>query len=475
MWIRRIFASLSFRIIGLYVLFFLATAIGFLRLMVLVLSAEIEDDVKEDVRRDFAALVEGVPETEGAALRRRVEAYIEAADPLTSLYILQDASGGPVVSNYPFSVALSPGWLHLDELKWAAANAENGWTLDFGGMPSNAHDRGYVGWSVQLADQWLFVGRSLVRIDETKRIFRRMAIIAFPLVLLFAVLGGYIFKHLTIRRIDLISEHCRTIRRRGDLTMRVPNDKPDDEYGLLIANINAMLETIDGGVRNVQEVSDDIAHDLRTPLTRIKYGLEEGLLNAAATPSQLQSVMRASLSDTDHLLETFSAILRISQLNTGLRKSRFALFDMAELTATIAEAYAPTAEENGHNLTAHCPPNPCHVFGDRDMLAQVLSNLIENAFQHAGEGLEMRLDVDCDVETVTVSIADNGCGIPEADLGKVLNKFYRGDKSRSKTGSGLGLAIVKAVADLHGGTVHVENCMPGTKFSITVPRNLSTG
>lgn len=477
--IKRHLSSSGFRIVGLYVLFYLITAVGFLWLMFSVLGAEIENTIKAEIEREHALMIEQFGQDQNT-LTERIGVLIGKADPLKQIYILKEGTGEIAHSNYPYKTDLEPGWQHILELDdedepYEDDDADESWFSDLDILPSNAHDEGYVGWVAQHNGQTLFIGRTLDRIDETKDIFVRIAFVVFPLSLFLAVLGGMLFNRLTTRRIEVINEQCRTIRRRGDLSLRVPNKKPGDEYGLLIANINAMLDNIDKGVRNVQEVSDDVAHDLRTPLTRIKYGLEGGLLDKTATKSDLRNVMESSLGETDSLLETFSAILRISQMNTGLRKSKFQVFDITALAETVVEAYEPITEEKGHSIALTRDAHACHVNGDKDMLGQLLSNLIENTFQHAGENLSIAVTVTCNPEQVIVSVQDNGTGISDEEREKIFNKFYRVDKSRSESGSGLGLAIVKAVAGLHNGNIQVENCDPGCKFSISFPRDLNGG
>jgi len=463
--------------VGLYMLFYLITAIGFLWLMFSILGAEIENNVKTDVKREYNQITAGESET----ITERVQNRINRSDILENLYILNKPDGEVTLSNYPYDTRLTDGWLHLNKIedveKTKLGIEDDGknkaWVRDIDILPANPHDEGYIGWVGDVGGYKLFVGRSLNTIDETKDILVRMALLVLPLSLFLATLGGLLFHRLTIRRIEVINEQCRTIRNRGDISLRVPNEKPDDEYGLLIANINAMLETIDRGVKNVQEVSDDVAHDLRTPLTRMKYGLESGLVQKNATKADLQDVIKTSLVETDNLLETFSAILRISQLNAGRRKSKFKVFDITELAETITDAYAPTAEEFGHTLSLEWNNHSCMINGDKDMIGQLFSNLIENTFQHAGNSLAILIKVHCNPSDVIVSVEDDGRGIPEDEKSKIFNKFYCIDKSRSQTGSGLGLAIVKAITELHNGKIQVENCNPGLRFTATLPRDMS--
>lgn len=483
--IKGITKSASFRVVGLYVFFYLITVSGFLWLMFSVMGSEIENSIKVEIEREHAQIIDRLDKIDSASLVDTLRSYSAKANPLEALYIIKDESGETILSNYVYEANLKLGWVHLRELDDKDEPLEEQDEddddddffdrYDFDFLPERANHKGYIGWVSAHDGQLLCVGRSLDRLEETREIFIRIALMVLPVSLLLAIFGGYVFSRITTRRIEVINNQCRTIRRKGDLSLRVPNDKPEDEYGLLIANINSMLEAVDKGVRNLQEFSDDVAHDLRTPLTRIKYGLETGLLNPKTTKKDLQAVLQTTLSETDSLLETFSAILRISQINTGLRKSRFQVFDLTDLMDTVAEAYEPIAEEKGHVLTTSSDGHTCLINGDKDMIGQLMSNLLENTFQHAGEKLTITITITCNPFDVTLSVQDNGKGIPTTELENIFNKFYRIDKSRSEIGRGLGLAIVKAVSDLHDGGIQVGNCNPGAKFSISFPRNIEVG
>lgn len=318
-----------------------------------------------------------------------------------------------------------------------------------------------------------------VRLEETQRTILLTAALVIPLSLIATFLGGIFFNKITTRRIEVINDHCRSIRKQGDLSLRVPNTKPDDEYGLLIANINAMLSAVDNGVKNVEAVSDDIAHDLRTPLSRMKYALESGLIDQDIAKDQLKTILETTLTETNTLLDTFSAILRISQLHSGQRKAKFQRFNVTALVRTFVEAYTPSAEELGHRLLYSHEEDDCTIDGDKEMLGQLISNLIENSLQHGGGpnnvGLTIRLSLKRDDEAVTLSIEDNGRGIDDEDHDVVFTKFYRGDYSRTDSGNGLGLALVKAIADLHDVKIQLTTLRPGVKFSFAFPRTASIG
>lgn len=443
-----------------------------------ILGTEIEDNIKRDIKRDYRDAVQNITLQNAVELETRISDLIETVNPLETLYILKNVQGDVIASNYPYDTVLANDWVHLDELEDEDEPEEyedepDGFLEEIDLYPENPHDEGYVGWNEAIGPYTLFVGQSLERIDETKTIVARVAVLVIPISLLLAFLGGLIFNRMTTRRIDIINEHCRIIRDKGDLSLRVPNSRPDDEYGLLTANLNAMLDNIDEGVQNIQAVSDDVAHDLRTPLSRLKYNLESSLADPKATPASLKSNIEAARDETDILLDTFSAILRISQLQSGQRKLKFRDFDLLALVETFHEAYAPSAEDAGHVMHLRTTSKSCIINGDKEMVGQLISNLIENALHHA-KGPDLRqlvltLALDCGPNSVMLSVEDNGRGIEKADQGKVFDKFFRGDYSRQDSGNGLGLALVKAVADLHKADIELVDMNPGVSFLITFP------
>ncbi len=482
--IKKRLSSSGFRFVSLYVLVYLLSALGFVYLMFSLLGTEIEESIKRDIQKEFAALTENITPDNLKVLDTQIDDLVQSVNPLENLYILKTETGDIVHSNYPYETRFNIGWEHLNEIEDGdepvdyEEEEESFWEdLDF--YPENSHDAGYIGYNGEVGTYTLFIGQSLDRIEDTKNIVARIAALIIPISIFLAFLGGLIFNRMTTKRIEVINNHCRTIRNRGDLSLRVPNEKPDDEYGLLIANMNAMLDAIDKGVKNVEAVSDDIAHDLRTPLSRMKYALEAGLSDETANTKTLKQILKSTLGETDTLLETFSAILRISQLDSGRRKANFQNFNITELVETLLEAYEPTIEDQGHKIGYDRASADCFIFGDKEMIGQLLSNLIENALQH-GVGPENRhlnigFSVECKSDAVRLTVVDDGRGIATSEKEKIFDKFYRGDYSRGGPGSGLGLALVKAVADLHDADIQLVRGNPGLKFVFSFPRLNSSG
>jgi signal transduction histidine kinase len=226
-----------------------------------------------------------------------------------------------------------------------------------------------------------------------------------------------------------------------------------------VAGLNAMLERIQQLLEGLRQVTSDIAHDLRTPLGRLRQRLEDAREHATNT-AEYAAATEAAIAEADSLLEIFSALLRIAQIEAGAQKSAFTDVDLSVLMRSIAEAYAPPAEDSDHKLESAIADG-ASLTGDRQLLAQMVSNLVENALTHTPAGCTVRLALRKAGSRIEIEVADNGPGIPEAERDKVFDRFYRLDRSRTTAGSGLGLALVKAIATLHGLTLRLEDRQPG--------------
>jgi len=212
-------------------------------------------------------------------------------------------------------------------------------------------------------------------------------------------------------------------------------------------------------MEGLRQVSNDIAHDLRTPLGRLRQRLEDAREHATTT-AEYSSAADAAIGEADLLLETFSALLRIAQIEAGAQKSAFAPVDLSDVARSVGEAYLPSAEDSQHRLELRIEGGVA-LQGDRQLLAQMISNLVENALSHTPAGSTVSLNVARTAKGPRIEIADNGPGIPAEEREKVFDRFYRLDRSRTTTGSGLGLALVKAIASLHGLSIKLEDRKPG--------------
>ena len=287
------------------------------------------------------------------------------------------------------------------------------------------------------------------------------------LTLVLAIAGGALLGSNFLRRIDTITRTSRAIME-GDLSARIPVRGTHDEIDQLVASLNAMLARIQQLMDGLRQVSSDIAHDLRTPLGRLRQRLEDAR-ERATTTADYSAATDAAIEEADALLETFSALLRIAQVEAGAQKSAFAPFDVSALLKSLGETYQPVAEDLDRALEVQIEPGAT-LTGDRQLIAQLVSNLLENALRHTPEGTKVRLGLHRQGEGFEIEVADNGPGIPASEHDKVFDRFYRLDRSRSTSGSGLGLAMVKAIAGLHGLAIRLEDAKPGLRVVLQTAR-----
>ena len=318
-----------------------------------------------------------------------------------------------------------------------------------------------LGRGVYIADGiYLFVGRDTSQIAAARvRILKAFAWIEGASIFL-AALGGIFFSVQFMRRIDAITRTCQSIIA-GKFNDRIPLRGSGDEFDRLSAAINNMLDRISTLLDNLRQVSSDVAHDLRTPLTHLRNRLEEARQKSVTTDDYAAVVARA-IGDTDHLLDIFSALLRISQIESGSRLAAFSALSLTDLLEKTYEMYAPVAEDE-HHVLLHDIQQGVRIRGDGELLTQMFSNLIENAIRHTPSGTRILIRLGVSGNTVAASIEDNGPGIPPGEYDKVFRRFYRLTSSRSMPGYGLGLSLVAAIANLHNAKIELSDSHPGLR------------
>lgn len=319
------------------------------------------------------------------------------------------------------------------------------------------------GAGVAVGNDFLFVGMNAHQVHELQESIVSTFLWASVLALAVALAGGSFMSMIVARRIENLSQSSREIVA-NDLHRRIPLSGRDDEFDHLANSINAMFDKIELLVEGMRQVSTDIAHDLRTPLSRLRHRLE--LCEAEPDLGKLQNTVQAAIADVDGLLHTFGAMLRISQVESGTRKASFARVDLSEILSTVAEIYQPTIEENQQHLQMHVD-RALVVSGDRELLTQLFANLLENASRHSQQGARIAILAGNVGKGVEVSISDTGPGIPPEMRERVFQRFVRLDTSRSTPGNGLGLSMVAAVADLHDVNLTLADNGPGLKVTAT--------
>jgi signal transduction histidine kinase len=327
----------------------------------------------------------------------------------------------------------------------------------------------------------LLIGRDL---EERRRLFGIVAQAAQWSVLVVIVLGlggGIFVARRVLRRIDAMTGTTQRIMA-GDLSGRLPVGRSGDELDRLAENLNAMLERIEALMVGLKEVSDNIAHDLKTPLTRLRNRAEEALAKAS-NEAEYRAALERTIEESDGLIRTFNALLMIARAESGQARGNMDDFDAADVAQGIHELYEPLAEDNG--LTLHVRTEPARLHGNRELISQALANLVENAIKYgqpepalqplsAGAAAdanrrEILVESRRDGDQVLLSVTDHGPGIPEADREHAVERFVRLEASRTQPGSGLGLSLASAVATLHGGALKLGDADPGLRATLAIP------
>ncbi|TVQ84067.1 MAG: sensor histidine kinase [Chromatiaceae bacterium] len=383
-----------------------------------------------------------------------------------AIYLLADSDSRPLVGNlepWPAVVPDRDGWIQF-RLRHPGSDAE----------PAADHPARAQVFPLHGGLQ-LLVGRDIRDLAAVRGLLLDTLAWGLAITAALALLGGWVMSAGVVRRLELVNQVSREIMD-GDLSRRVPGTGSGDEFDQLAANLNRMLERIEQLMASVRQVSDSIAHDLRTPLARLRQRLE--LVQRGALTPAAASALEAAVADAEELLATFNALLRIARLESGERRAAFAPVDLAALLADVVELYEPLAADKGQALITAVdslpPGGGALIWADRDLLFQALANLVDNAIKYTPAGGRIELAAVARAGGCEVSVSDTGPGIPAALRGRVCERFFRIDDSRAAPGNGLGLSLVQAVAQLHGAALELADAGPGMRsglrVSLTLPR-----
>jgi signal transduction histidine kinase len=467
--IAKLFRATAFRLTLVYLLVFVVFAASLLGYFALNTRRLITEQITATVNTEISGLSEQY--SQGGIRRLVIVVDLRSRRPGSSLYLVTTATGeglaGNVGSLEP-GVLDRPGWL---ETTYRRLEAPEG----------NEHHA--LVEVVQLPGGFrLLVGRDL---EERERLFGIIVNAgqwSLALVIVLGLAGGFFVSRRVLSRIDAMTATAQTIMA-GDLAGRLPVAGTGDELDRLADHLNAMLERIEALMRGLKEVSDNIAHDLKTPLTRLRNRCEQALRGNTGV-AEYRGALEATIAESDDLIRTFDALLMIARAESGQARDNMTEFDAAEIARDVGELYEPLADENGLALKVEAP-SAAPVRGNRELISQALANLIDNAIKYAkpngivngdinnvanGVRAEIVVKADNEGDRIMLTVADRGPGIPEADRGRVVERFVRLEQSRSAPGSGLGLSLASAVARLHGGELKLEDNHPGLRSVIALPR-----
>ena len=404
-----------------------------------------------------------------AGIRRLVAAVdVRSRRPGSSLYLVTTPIGEGLAGNVG---SLEPGILESEGwVETAYRRLEE---------PESAEHNALVRVTRLPGGIRILVGRDL---DERERIFHIVALAgrwSVAIVIVLGIAGGVFVSRRVLKRVDAMTGTTQTIMA-GDLSGRLSVIGSGDEFDRLAVNLNGMLERIESLMRGLKEVTDNIAHDLKTPLTRLRNRCEAAL-RTANSETEFRRVLEDTIEESEGLIRTFDALLMIARAESGEVREGMAEFDVAEVARDVSELYEPLAEDKGLTLEVNAKQHAA-VKGNRELVSQALANLVDNAIKYAapsakvssgavnGERSGILVTADAEQDRIVLTVSDHGPGIPSADRSRVVDRFVRLERSRSLPGSGLGLSLVSAVARLHGGELKLEDNAPGLRARISLPR-----
>ena len=425
--------------------------------------------ITEQITDTVNAEITGLAEQYRLGGIRRLVLVVDARArrPSSSLYLVTTFNGEALAGNV---TALAPGI--LDNPGWTETVYRR---LDESEGPDHPEHEALVRVFQLPGGFHLLVGRDL---DERERLYHIVLAAgrwSIAIVIVLGLAGGLFVTRRVLRRVDAMTETTRTIMG-GDLSGRLPVAGSGDEIDRLAVNLNVMLERIEALMRGLKEVSDNIAHDLKTPLTRLRNRCEQAL-RISGSDAEYRAALEATIEESDNLIATFNALLMIARAESGQAREDMKEFDAAEIAHDICELYEPLAEEKGIALKV-VANTAAPVTGNRELVSQALANLVDNAIKYAepptpsmnGTRPEIVVHALSEGDRILLTVADRGPGIPAADRGRAVERFVRLEQSRSQPGSGLGLSLAAAVARLHGGELSLEDNKPGLKSIIALPR-----
>jgi signal transduction histidine kinase len=457
--LRRLLRTGAFRLAVYYALLFAVAAIAVSGIAYVGVTQYADQQVDLSLQTEVQEVTGAITGKGRADIVADIEGRIADTAPDYFYYGLRDQAGTVLVGNLPGPApeVVGPNELLLDEKD--------------GYEPGEPHLIRGVG--VALPEGLnLFIGRDTYDLGELQEVIAGTFVAAAVALLLLALGGGVIVGVNFIARIETVNKATRRIMR-GALGERVPSAGTDDEFDRLADNLNAMLDRNQQLMEGLRQVSNDIAHDLRTPLSHMRQRLELARLRGM-TIGDLQDAVDRAIVDIDDVLALFRALLRIAQIEAGVRSEGLSEIDLSGLFATVVEAYGTVADDASHPLSVDIAPN-ISWHGDRQLLTQMVANLVENAIRHTPAGTTVDVTLTrAPAGVVVATVADTGPGIPEESRAKVFQRFYRLDGSRNTPGNGLGLSLVAAVAQFHEVKVDLADNLPGLKVTLQFPPAAAT-
>jgi signal transduction histidine kinase len=444
------------RLAGAFTLLFALLVVALVAILYLTIGADLAANIRQRVEDTSDALVAIDAEHGFNALTAVVANEAKSVRDFNSIFLLRGEDEAFKAGNVQ-NVEVFKGWGILDRA-WLPLVASKG----------DPDDSFYAIWKPVSKGQ-LLVGWSDRQIREVRRILLHGLGWGLATTVLLAVGFATLLARRAQARIDGFAIALERVGQ-GDIRERVPLTGSMDDLDHVASQINATLDHLQNLIENVNQASSDIAHDLKKPIGRLRRGLESAL-HSAKDVRDFRKQVGESLQDLDSIVETFEALLRITQIEAGARKVRFKDIDFGSVVADVADIYEPVAEESGDVLECNVRSGSGPiVHGDRELLTQLFANLIENAIRHSPRGTHIGVELSMQGDRLVAVVRDTGPGIPAEEHKKVFRRLYRLEKSRTTPGSGLGLSLAAAIAELHGATIKLDDNQPGLRVIVSFPK-----
>jgi signal transduction histidine kinase len=444
----------TFRLVAIYLIFFALSVSAVLAYVFWNTVGLLERQTDETIRAEVQGLSDQYRILGLRGIADVINRRVEGTD--GSIYLMVNPEGVRIAGNIdtmpPESVG-EPGWIDFPI------------TIGKGNNRQRHSGRAYH--ATLSGNYILLVGQDVEELRQFGLTIRRAVTWALGLALVLGVGGGVLLSRNFLRRIDAITDTSRTIMA-GDFTQRMPVSGSGDELDRLAQSLNDMLGQIERLMAGMKEVSSNVAHDLKTPLTRMRARVESAL--RSSNNEEHKAALEQTIEESDQLLKTFNALLSIARAEAGHARENFIDVDAADIVRDVVELYEPIVEDEGGTLSSAIT-DTLPVRADRQLLAQALSNLIDNALKYGSNDGKPQLKIAAYAENdqAFITVSDNGNGIAEEDRARVLDRFVRLDESRTKPGNGLGLSLVASVLKLHGGTLLLTDASPGLKAILVLP------
>lgn len=458
----KLHRSAAVRMALLFVgLFTVCIIIAFAALYIRI-SKDLDDHQKSDVLGVQATLVEALKQGNATKLSAEGSRQLTTVSDEDTVYILTNNQGEFVLGNVK-SVPYFTGWKLLP---WS--------DLSFLGKKKSVEpEEGVLGTWIDVPEGHFFAGTSDGDVIEARKMLEQGLALALAIAVA-ASLGSGIFLGRQFRtRIETVSSALDAASA-GDLTVRIPHRARGDELDHIAGRINSTLDRLQFSVASLRQVTTDIAHDLKSPIGRVKQRLQRAS-DTATSASEYRDIVDSTVVEIDKIVDTFNALLSISQIEAGLQKQRFAEQHLGLLLATVIDAYTAVAEDAGQHLSCSLDGLDREVIlGDKDLLTQLFANVVENAIRHCPTGSRISIAAEMQSAGPVVKISDNGPGIPPDERQNVFRRLYRLEKSRTTPGSGLGLALVSAIGELHDAKIELYDNAPGLVVELRFPSRTRT-